>query len=453
LQLFRTADPAHPAWIPVITGAKFTKGFVGFSLEYDQAAANAKASPYPQVFVRGEPLMGFKAAGYGTVPDGMVIMSFHAQDSGEVFRLVNGNVNQVGDITLVLAGIKGWNRKACIVLKRMNLIAQTFKRTTLAPNGPGGGFRYAGSFITGASWGDINANDDPLTKEPNPSAESTATSINDQSEIIGDADTGYGSVSGNPRGVYHAVLWRNDTISDLGTLNGFPDSTAVKINATGLILGRAIQQEDGPRTHRYKDRTFLYKGGRLWPVPDSFNDQDVNDQGQGVGWRRRSGRVYVVLSNHQRVHELGPVVRGYVVENLAINNSGRIAMTLGKWNGENDRSSYGLIPSQALVWQSGRWQKLSGLPSQPETVVSGMNSSGLIVGQTRTILSDANSLNQDATAVLWQNGSVKDLNQAIAQGLGWKLKNATNINNQGQIVGFGIINGQSHAFLLSPLRK
>jgi len=73
--------------------------------------------------------------------------------------------------------------------------------------------------------------------------------------------------------------------------------------------------------------------------------------------------------------------------------------------------------------------------------------------QTRTILSDANSLNQDATAVLWQNGSVKDLNQAIAQGLGWKLKNATNINNQGQIVGFGIINGQSHAFLLSPLRK
>ncbi len=106
--------------------------------------------------------MGFKAAGYGAVPDGMGIMSFHAQDSGEVFRLVNGNVNQVGDITLVLAGIKGWNRKACIVLKRMNSIAQTFKRTTLAPNGPGGGFRYAGSFITGASWGDINANDDAI---------------------------------------------------------------------------------------------------------------------------------------------------------------------------------------------------------------------------------------------------------------------------------------------------
>ncbi len=250
---------------------------------------------------------------------------------------------------------------------------------------------------------------DPFTKETNSSAETTATSINDQGRIVGDADTGYGSVNGNPRGVYHAVLWRDDTISDLGTLSGFPDSTAVKINATGLILGRAIQQEDRPRTHGYKDRTFFYKGGRIWSFSDSFNDQDVNDQGQGVGWRRRSGRIYVVLSNHQRVHELGPVVRGYVVENLAINNSGRIAMTLGKWNGENDRSSYGLIPSQSLVWQSGRWQKLSGLPSQPETVVSGMNSSGLIVGQTRTILNNANSLNQDATAVLWQNSSVKGL--------------------------------------------
>jgi len=173
LMLFRTNDPAHPGWVPVINapGFYFDAGFVGYPLEDDTAAAGAGCNIKPQVFVSGEPLMSFKAAGYGTIPDGMVVMSFHAETSGSVFKSSNGVKTQVGDITLVRGGIRGWNRKAQIVIKRMNSIAQSFKPIKLssgqstytpAPNGPGGGFNSAGSFVEGASWGDINADDSAI---------------------------------------------------------------------------------------------------------------------------------------------------------------------------------------------------------------------------------------------------------------------------------------------------
>ena len=108
LMLFRTGDAAHPGWVPVInppTGPKvFEAGFVGYPLEADTAAVGAGCNIFPPVFVSGEPLMSFKAAGYGTIPDGIVVMSIHAETNGNVFRLINGVRTQVGDITLVRGG-------------------------------------------------------------------------------------------------------------------------------------------------------------------------------------------------------------------------------------------------------------------------------------------------------------------------------------------------------------
>lgn len=42
-----------------------------------------------------------------------------------------------------------------------------------------------------------------------------------------------------------------------------------------------------------------------------------------------------------------------------------------------------------------------------------------------------------------------DLNSLLPAGSGWVLGQATAINDLGQIVGFGSINGQTHAFLLN----
>jgi probable HAF family extracellular repeat protein len=55
-------------------------------------------------------------------------------------------------------------------------------------------------------------------------------------------------------------------------------------------------------------------------------------------------------------------------------------------------------------------------------------------------------------AVLWDNSSIQDLNNLIRPNLGWELQVARSINDRGQIVGNGKINGQTRAFLLTPVR-
>jgi hypothetical protein len=54
-------------------------------------------------------------------------------------------------------------------------------------------------------------------------------------------------------------------------------------------------------------------------------------------------------------------------------------------------------------------------------------------------------------AVLWQSdGSVVDLNAQIDPHSGWLLQYARGLNNAGQIVGRGFLNGQPRGFLLTP---
>jgi probable HAF family extracellular repeat protein len=53
-------------------------------------------------------------------------------------------------------------------------------------------------------------------------------------------------------------------------------------------------------------------------------------------------------------------------------------------------------------------------------------------------------------AVSYQNGQVTDLNGLIDPSLGWDLESAQGINSSGQIVGYGVINGNTHAYLLTP---
>ena len=48
------------------------------------------------------------------------------------------------------------------------------------------------------------------------------------------------------------------------------------------------------------------------------------------------------------------------------------------------------------------------------------------------------------------SGQITDLNSLIPAGSGWVLNRATGINDAGQIVGSGTINGVLHVFLLTP---
>ena len=77
-----------------------------------------------------------------------------------------------------------------------------------------------------------------------------------------------------------------------------------------------------------------------------------------------------------------------------------------------------------------------------ETVAFAINDHSQIVGITST----ANGQH----AFLYDKGVLEDLNALIQQGLGWELTWAFDINNRGQIVGYGILNNRFRAFLLTP---
>ena len=171
LMLFRTADPDRPGWIPFAAEpgnnfATFDTEIVGDPLADSSAAATAGCFTGPQIYVSGEPLMTFKVAGYGSIPDKTIILSFHGEDNGNVFKYDQKakTLSFVDDVTYVDGREKGWTRSACIVIKRMNTIAQAFKKSATAPyvyfptpDGPGGQFKQTGSYLLNSAWGDPDA--------------------------------------------------------------------------------------------------------------------------------------------------------------------------------------------------------------------------------------------------------------------------------------------------------
>lgn len=70
----------------------------------------------------------------------------------------------------------------------------------------------------------------------------------------------------------------------------------------------------------------------------------------------------------------------------------------------------------------------------------------LIVGWSGTASGDPSAFVYDNNGP----GYPVDLNNLIPTDSGWKLVRAAGINGSGQIAGSGDINGQHHAFLLTP---
>ena len=76
-----------------------------------------------------------------------------------------------------------------------------------------------------------------------------------------------------------------------------------------------------------------------------------------------------------------------------------------------------------------------------------INKNGLIVGSS-TMTSSRSDHNYHAT--LWVDGDILDLNNLIDPALEWRLTFAADINENGQIVGEGFIDGARHGYILDP---
>lgn len=228
---------------------------------------------------------------------------------------------------------------------------------------------------------------------------STAADINNAEQAVGGASTLVYGLSGP----MHAFLWRQWELQDLGTLGGL-NSIAAAINEIGHVAGHSDTADN--RTHAF---FWTPQGGMIdlgtLGGPQSFGF-DVNDS---------------------------DVVVGYSLTDEVV--------------GEAQ-----LSVRRAFAWRNGEMMSLGTLPIGPlpgggygpdhvHSIANGINNSGDVVGYSFP----ANK------AWIWRNGKMQDLNRLIRPGSGWILTNAKAINDAGQIVGVGYLNGQTRAFLLTPV--
>jgi probable HAF family extracellular repeat protein len=252
----------------------------------------------------------------------------------------------------------------------------------------------------------------PLQTLPSLSAsDSYAQGINSAGVIAGTAD-----VNGSP----HGVVWSGSGTTDLG-----PGIYATGINDSGVVIGG--------NGHAFILDNGMYRDMGVLPGGDWSSASGINSSGTVVGdsslasgnfrafvWTLQSGMLGLGTFGGLNSHATG------------VNNSGEVIGYASLSSGyEHAFSTFGAVMTDLGT--------LGG-----SSYAYGINNSGAIVGYSWPVNGD------NPHAFLYLNGVLLDLNAMIPTGSGWQLLEAYGINNNGQITGEGLLNGQSHAFLLNP---
>ncbi len=92
-------------------------------------------------------------------------------------------------------------------------------------------------------------------------------------------------------------------------------------------------------------------------------------------------------------------------------------------------------------------KRLLGTLGGAFSAAHGVNNAGQVVGGALT------TNNEQFHAFLFTGNTMYDLNDLVVGAPGWELVQAVGINDRGQIVGVGLLDGEDHVFLLQPARS
>jgi len=255
---------------------------------------------------------------------------------------------------------------------------------------------------------------------------STASGINDSTIIVGGAET-------TTPNVFRAFRYSSGTMVDLGTLGG-SGSFAAGINNAGQIVGKS-DTAGNVATH-----AFLYEAGTMTDLGtlggSTSSATAINGSGQIVGIAQVSGNTanHAFFYANGTIQDLG-TLGGQESSATAINDLGQIVGS-AQMAGSND--------DHAFFYSTGTMREL--IPSTV-SVASGINAKGHVVGRLAAASSPTGW-----HAFRYCGGQATDLNQLIPGGGGAELLDASDINDQGAIVGVGTQAGSSteQAILLTP---
>lgn len=218
---------------------------------------------------------------------------------------------------------------------------------------------------------------------------STAHGIND-----------HGQIAVNSRGEAFIVDSIDGTTTDLGSLKGLT-TTAISINNSGQVTGYSEVKSKPPfSSERTEVHAFITEkdGAGMKDIGTLGGENsiglDVNNKGQVAG-----------ASN----------VRGWLHMNAFVTDENGDMINLGTFGGH-------------------------------DSIANSINDHGEVIGSSFT----GNGSNEDIHSFLYSHGGITDLSILdVVLNAGWTFLDAMDINNHGQIVGQGTLNGITQGFLLS----
>ena len=246
--------------------------------------------------------------------------------------------------------------------------------------------------------------------------------INNSTQIAG-----LSTSSQNSRGFF----WDGGTMTNVGALaGGNAPSFAFDINDAGQVVGR---------TNFGIGQAFVWESGVMTGLADlpgglvGSAANAINGAGHIAGWSEAATGKRATLWSNGTVTDLGDLPGGSD-QSLAfgINNNGDIVGTGNSASGTN-----------GFVWSNGTMTSIGSLLPNTASGALAINDSGIVVGSSVQ------------KAITWDStNGLRDLNLHLdpVTGSGWTLTNAQDINDSGQIVGYGTHpNGSTRAFLLTPV--
>lgn len=319
-----------------------------------------------------------------------------------------------------------------------------------------------------------------LTNKEFENLASCAIDINDNGEIVGwvTIDTylpHWPSQNGYLEGTMRSFKWNKSTKLQFITPSNFESNIPFSINANGHVIGWTLKspwilQNTGFKFLNKLNVRKILNDGEVVEGSNSFIITDKNEKKQFVG-RSDSNSQSLATLNNAKIMTMPSI-------SLSINNFNQI---VGAYRDilstHTDLSMDFYLPSsdkfpntyyhrfsncgtRAFLWEQNTWIDIGTLGG--DTIPCKINDLSQVVGwsSTRNIDSQPHPNGKSYPeikkeiihAFLWEKGQMKDLNNLIINNTSnFELKIAMSINNAGQIVGIGLLNGRAQAFLLDPL--
>lgn len=271
------------------------------------------------------------------------------------------------------------------------------------------------------------------------------------------------------------VLWRDSSILDLFGNNSDSSGEAYGISDTGIVIGtvllgnvaRGFVWQDGdvtfpvpvaesPSSFTVINRIGAFGGSMtvdgdsralvgLGSVVHEVNSRQfihfsaMNSFGTAVGNSMDSTTTHGLVYSNDKVTELNPPSGYDNVQPSDINDTGKIATFVWRWNGPE-------LTLRGAIYDGSDVRLLDALPGDEYTIAESINSSGDVLGYSRDRETDT------LHPVLWPAGNATpmDLQTMINPSSRWSLMNVYDMNDSGQIVGAGVFEGQVRAFVLTP---